>query len=235
MFIVITGASKGIGKAILKKYAADADAHHFFICARNASALEQTRSEVQERFPKAIIHVKACDIGDKEEAKGFGGWILSHTSQIDILVNNAGPFVPGNVSDEEEGALELMMNAHLFGAYHLTRTLLPAMIGRRSGYIINMCSIASLQAYPNGGAYSIAKFALAGFTKNLRHEMKPHGIKVIGVYPGAAYTDSWSGSGVDPSRIMQAEDIASMIYSATQLSPQACVEDLVLRPQLGDL
>jgi NADP-dependent 3-hydroxy acid dehydrogenase YdfG len=150
-------------------------------------------------------------------------------------VNNAGPFIPGNISDEEEGALELMMNAHLFGAYHLTRALLPVMIHRKSGYIINLCSIASLQAYPKGGAYSIAKFALAGFTKNLRHEMKPHGVKVIGIYPGAVYTDSWSESGVDPQRIMTSEDIAAIIYSSTHLSPQACVEDLVIRPQLGDL
>jgi short-subunit dehydrogenase len=98
-----------------------------------------------------------------------------------------------------------------------------------------MCSIASLKAYPNGGAYSISKFALAGFSKNLREEMKPFGIKVTAVYPGAAYTDSWAGSGVDPVRIMEADDIASMIYAASLLSPQACVEDIVLRPQLGDL
>lgn len=65
--------------------------------------------------------------------------------------------------------------------------------------------------------------------------MKPFGIKVTGVYPGAAYTDSWVASGIDPNRIMEAGDIAEMIYAAAQLSPQACVEDIVVRPQLGDL
>ena len=65
--------------------------------------------------------------------------------------------------------------------------------------------------------------------------MKPHGIKVTAVYPGAVYTDSWKSSGVDPKRIMQADDIAKLIYAASQLSPQACVEDIVVRPQLGDL
>lgn len=235
MNIVITGASKGIGKAILERFAADQEAHQFFLCARNDKALRQTQSELQSRFPNATIHTKTCDVGNKEEVKSFAGWILQQVKTIDILVNNAGPFIPGNIADEEEGALEMMMNAHLFGAYHLTRALLPPMLSEKSGYIINICSIASLQAYPNGGAYSIAKFALAGFTKNLRHEMKPHGIKVIGVYPGAAYTDSWSGSGVDPLRIMEAEDVAGMIYAATRLSSQACVEDLVMRPQLGDL
>ena len=106
---------------------------------------------------------------------------------------------------------------------------------QKSGHIFNMCSIASLQAYANGGAYSISKFALAGFSKNLREEMKPYGIKVTTVYPGAAYTDSWAGSGIDPKRIMEATDIAAMIWSAAHLSAQACVEEIIIRPQSGDL
>jgi hypothetical protein len=65
--------------------------------------------------------------------------------------------------------------------------------------------------------------------------MKPYGIKVTAIYAGAAYTDSWKSSGVDPKRIMQADDIAKLVYAASQLSPQACVEDIVVRPQLGDL
>jgi short-subunit dehydrogenase len=235
MNIVITGASKGIGKAIAEKFAEDKQGHHFFLCARTNETLQQTGKELQARFPRTSIHTKSCDVGIKSEVKAFGNWVLEQTDKIDVLVNNAGPFIPGNVSDEAEGVLEEMMAAHLYGAYHLTRTILPAMITQKNGYIINICSIASLQAYPNGGAYSIAKFALAGFTKNLRHEMKPHGIKVMAVYPGAAYTDSWSGSGIDPERLMKAEDIAQMIYTSTQLSPQACVEDIIIRPQLGDL
>src|SRR5579871_4714460 len=105
------------------------------------------------------------------------------------------------------------------------------MMKQKSGHVFNVCSIASLKAYANGGAYSISKFALAGFSKNLREEMKAHGIKVTTVYPGAAFTDSWSGSGVDPRRIMEAADIAEMICAASRLSPQATVEDIVLRPQ----
>jgi len=127
------------------------------------------------------------------------------------------------------------MAVNLYSAYHLTRTLLPAMIARKAGHIFNMCSVASLKAYPNGGAYSISKFALAGFSANLREEMKAFGIKVTTVYPGAAYTDSWAGSGVDPQRIMEAGDIADMILAAARLSPQATVEEIILRPQLGDL
>jgi short-subunit dehydrogenase len=74
-----------------------------------------------------------------------------------------------------------------------------------------------------------------GFSKNLREEMKPYNIKVTAVYPGAVFTSSWEGAGVSPARIMEVNDIAELIYSASQLSPQACVEDIVIRPLLGDL
>ena len=98
-----------------------------------------------------------------------------------------------------------------------------------------MCSIASLQAYHNGGAYSISKFALYGFSKNLREEMKAYNIKVTSVLPGAALTDSWIDSGISADRIMEAGDIAKMILASSKLSPQACVEEIIMRPQLGDL
>ena len=109
------------------------------------------------------------------------------------------------------------------------------MIEKKQGHIFNICSIASTQAYTNGGSYSISKFAMLGFSKNLREELKPYGIKVTSVLPGAVYTDSWSGSGVDPSRIMQNDDVSKMVFAASQLSPQACVEEIIMRPQLGDL
>ena len=143
--------------------------------------------------------------------------------------------MPGSIHTEEDGVIEQMITTNLYSAYHLTRVLLPAMLQAKSGHIFNMCSIASLQAYANGGSYSISKFALAGFSKNLREELKPHNIKVTAVYPGAVYTDSWSGSGVNPGRIMQPADVAELVYTVSQLSPQACVEEIVLRPQLGDL
>jgi NADP-dependent 3-hydroxy acid dehydrogenase YdfG len=98
-----------------------------------------------------------------------------------------------------------------------------------------MSSIAALKAYQNGGSYSISKFALTGFSKNLREELLQHGIKVTTVYPGATMTSSWEGSGIDPNRIMESSDIAKMVVAASKLSPQACVEDIVIRPILGDL
>ena len=131
--------------------------------------------------------------------------------------------------------MEKMMNTNLLSAYHLTRVLLPSMMERKSGHIFNMSSIAALQAYPNGGSYSVSKFALSGFSKNLREEIKPYCIKVTCIYPGAVYTDSWAASGMIPDRIMKATDIADTILQISKLSPQAVVEDLVIRPLLGDL
>ena len=153
----------------------------------------------------------------------------------DILVNNAGLFEPGSVHNEPDGLLENQMAINVYSAYHVTRTVLPKMMERKSGHIFNMCSIASLHAYANGGAYSISKFAMYGFSKNLREEMKPQGIKVTSIHPGAVMSDSWGNYDNSTKRIMEADDIAKMIYAASQLSVQACVEDIIIRPQLGDL
>lgn len=235
MNIVITGGSKGFGKAIAEKFAGDKQGHSVLLCARNKELLEMEGKQLQGRFPRATIKTMVCDMGIREQVNHFSAWVLKEIPAPDVLVNNAGTFIPGSVHNEPEGALETIMAVNLFSAYHLTRSLLPKMMERKSGHIFNICSIASLKAYHNGGAYSISKYALAGFSTNLREEMKPYGIKVTAVYPGASWTDSWSKSGIDPKRMMEAKDVAEMIYATAQLSPQACVEDIVMRPQLGDL
>lgn len=230
--IIITGASRGIGKAIAEVFAQAGS--NIFICARNEMDLYKTTEELLKKYPQSSIKAKPADLSNREDIKSFAEWCLAAATS-DILVNNAGYFLPGSVYNEKEGTLEEMMNANLYSAYHLTRALLPPMMKRKSGHVFNICSIASLQAYANGGSYSISKFAMLGFSKNLREEMKPYNIKVTAVMPGAVYTDSWSGSGVSPSRIMEVNDVAQMISAASALSPQACVEEIVMRPQLGDL
>jgi short-subunit dehydrogenase len=190
--------------------------------------------EFTTSFPSVTVKAKPFDLSKKEEAIAFGSWCLSFGTPH-ILVNNAGAFLPGNVSTEAEGILESQIAANLYSAYHLTRTLLPVMIKNKSGHIFNICSIAALQAYEGGGAYSISKFAFNGFSKNLREEMKPHGIKVTAVHPGAVMTGSWDNFDNSSKRIMEASDIAKMVYAASQLSVAACVEEIVIRPQLGDV
>src|SRR6185503_12270728 len=232
MKVLVTGASRGIGKAIAEIFAANG--HDLFISSRNEVALYKAMEKLQTKYPSASIKAKAFDLSIKEQAKELGSWCLKYAVP-DILVNNAGSFEPGSVFNEPEGALESQLATNVHSAYHLTRTLLPGMMKRRSGHIFNMCSIASLHAYHNGGSYSISKYALHGFSKNLREEMKPYNIKVTAIHPGAVFTDSWGDYDNSSNRIMEAGDIAKMVFACTQLSPAACVEDIVMRPQLGDL
>jgi short-subunit dehydrogenase len=230
---IITGASRGLGRAIAEQFAAAG--YDLVLSSRDAVTLDAAVRELRDRYPRIAIRSKAADLSEKEQAQGLGQWVAETGVPVDVLVNNAGQFIYGSLYEEAEGVLEQLIAVNLYSAYHLTRALLPAMIARKAGHIFNICSIASLQAYHHGGAYGISKFALAGFSANLREEMKEHGIKVTAVYPGAAYTDSWAGSGVDPRRIMEAADVARMVVAATALSPQATVEEIILRPQLGDL
>ncbi|HEX8331803.1 MAG TPA: SDR family oxidoreductase [Segetibacter sp.] len=232
MNIVITGATKGIGFAIAEKFASDG--FNLIVCARSADELKNMADEFMRKHA-VDVKWRAVDMSVKTDVHQFGNWIIKQGITPDIIVNNAGNFIPGSVHNEEDGVLESMISVNLYSAYHLTRTLLPKMMEAKKGHIFNMCSIASLNAYANGGSYSISKFALLGFSKNLREEMKPHGIKVTAVCPGATMSNSWDGFDIDPNRIMEANDIAEMVFAASKLSPMAVVEDIILRPQLGDL
>ena len=237
MNVIITGASRGIGKAIARAFAEEGA--KLFLCARNELLLNNTVSELKAQYPGCDIKAKPVDLSQKEAAIAFGNWCLQF-GVPDIVVNNAGEFINGSICDEADGNLEKMMAVNLYSAYHLTRALLPGMIAASAranytGHIFNICSIASLHAYNNGGGYSISKFALMGFSKNLREELKPHHIKVTAVSPGAVMTDSWGSFDNEDKRIMEADDVAKMILAASKLSPQAVVEDIVMRPLLGDL
>lgn len=232
MNIIITGASKGIGKAIAEKFAADQ--HTILLCSRGEKSLYDTVADLQTQFPESTIKGKVCDMSNRSSVLEFAAWCLNHGAP-DIVVNNAGSFIAGSIHNEADGVIEEMITTNLYSAYHFTRAVLPAMIAVRKGHIFNICSIASLHAYANGGSYSISKFALLGLSKNLREELKHIGIKVTAVCPGATLSASWDGFDIDPERIMEVKDIAKMIYAAAHLSPMAVVEDIIMRPQLGDL
>lgn len=230
---VVTGATKGIGLAIVEKLLSEN--FDVIFCARNNDALESKLKELQSQFPQRHIEAHCVDMGNKDAVLAFGNSIIHKHSVIDILVNNAGIYQPGDIATEPEGQLEQLVSVNLFGAYYLTRILLPAMKHSAKAHIFNMCSVASLKAYPGGGAYSISKYALLGFSDNLRYELMPIGIKVTAILPGAVWSNSWQGSGVVPERIMQTKDIADTLWAAYNLSVQAVTEHIILRPQLGDL
>ncbi len=230
--VVVTGATKGIGRAIVDRFA-----HAGFdvaVSARTVDDLNRLKTEVESRFGVSAF-VKPTDMSDKKQVKDFCQYVLSLQRPIEVLVNNAGYFIPGKITEETDGVLESMIESNLYSAYNTTRGLIAGMIKQKRGTVFNICSIASFMAYPNGGSYSISKFALLGFSKTLREELKNHGIRVTAIMPGATNTNSWSGSNLPESRFMKPDDVAEVIFSTYSLSERSVVEEIIIRPQLGDI
>lgn len=231
--IVVTGGSQGIGRAIVTKFAAEA--FDIVTCARHAGDLEVLKMQIEKLNPGCTVFVRQTDMSVVKEVKTFGEFVNSLDRPVQVLVNNAGYFVPGEISTEPDGNLESMIHANLYSAYHLTRSLVPEMKRLKVGHIFNMCSIASIQAYKNGGSYAISKFALLGFSKCLREELKADRIRVTAVLPGATRTRSWAGTSLPDDRFIRAEDVADAVFAAYSLSVNSVVEEILIRPQEGDI
>ncbi len=233
MNILITGGTKGIGLAIAHAFAKEG--FDIAVCSRTESDLVNMKKIFSELYPGIRFIIKKNDLSKKQEVLELAASIKQQWNQLDVLVNNAGLFTIGKVHEEPEGALESQIETNLYSAYHLTRALLPMMVQRQKGHIFNMCSIASFMSYPNGGAYTISKFAMLGFSKALREEMKTEGIRVTSVMPGATWSDSWKGADFPDDRLMAPEDVAIAVMGAWKMSTATVVEEIILRPQLGDL
>lgn len=225
--VVITGISRGIGLAIAERF--DATGYAIVGCASST----QSMNEVRQAHPHWRMF--QVDMADKAAVQAFGQDVLTLPGEVEILINNAGKFLPGQIQDEADAVFEEQMQLNLASAYHLTRALLPSFIKRRSGTIVNICSTASITPYTNGGSYCISKYALLGLTQVLREELKPHNIRVVAVLPGATHTSSWAGSTLPTERFMQAADVAEAVHMACSLPQGTVVEQILLRPILGDI
>jgi short-subunit dehydrogenase len=230
--LVVSGGTKGIGKAIAQKFAAEG--FNIATCSRKEKDLEALKTELTSKFGIEVF-VKKADLSQKNEVGSFIEFVKGLPGKVEVLVNNTGVFIPGQIHAEEDGVLEKMIDTNLYSAYYLTRGLIGDMITSRQGYIFNICSIASITPYPNGGSYSISKYAMYGMTKVLREEMKEYNVKVSAILPGATLTASWEGINLPADRFMKAEDVGNIVFAAYSLSPGAVMEDIVLRPQLGDI
>lgn len=233
MNVVVTGGTKGIGRAIVEKFAEEGC--NLAICARNEANLIALKAALDSKYPSLEILIKQADVSKKSEVLDFATFIKSHWSKLDVLVNNAGVFIPGQLLNEKEGVLEQQLNTNVHSAYHLTRALITLMLSYQSGHIFNMCSIASIAPYNYGSSYTISKYALLGFSKALREELKTKGISVTSLLPGQTWSNAWEGSDIPKERLIPPEDIATLIWNAYQLSPSAVIEEILVRPQLGDL
>ncbi|WP_276496183.1 SDR family oxidoreductase [Pontibacter litorisediminis] len=232
-YILVTGGTKGIGRAIIEQFAKEG--FHIITCSRNEKELQKLKLEIEQNYTFSKVFYQEADLSDRDSLKRFITYVQGLGVQVDVLVNNSGLFIPGKVTEEDEEALPFMINTNLYSAYYITRAFVHGMIARRSGHIFNMCSTASITAYTNGGSYCISKFAMYGMTKVLREELKEHRVRVTAILPGATLTASWEGVDLPPERFMKPQDVAMSVWGAYTLSENSVVEELLIRPQLGDL
>jgi short-subunit dehydrogenase len=233
MVAVITGATQGIGRALAQKFAAEG--FDLALCARTYVDLVALRDELLAKHSHLNIYIEAVDMRQKTAVKNFGESLLQQFTTVDVLVNNAGVFLPGAITKEAEDTLIQLIETNLYSAYYMTRAVLPTMQAQNSGYIFNMCSIASITAYPTGGSYSVSKFALLGFNKALREELKTTNIRVTALLPGAVRTPAWGDIDLPDERFIHVSDIADAVWCCYAMTKGAVVEELVIRPQAGDI
>ena len=231
--VLVTGASQGIGAAIALTFAKSLPGVRLALVARNEKNLRATARECLKLG--AEVELFPCDVSKEKPVAAMARAVTRHFGPVDILINNAGAFTMAPFAKTSVAAFDDMIATNLRSAFLVTHAFLPAMMKRRRGDVFFMSSIAGLGAYPNATAYCAAKFGVTGLAKVLRAETKDAGIRVCCVHPGATWSPSWSKSGVKPQRIMPAEDIGQAIFEVYRLSRRTVVEEIVLRPQLGDL
>jgi NAD(P)-dependent dehydrogenase (short-subunit alcohol dehydrogenase family) len=231
--VLITGASQGIGAAIAKTFAREVKGVRLALVARNVRGLQATAKACARHGAKAEVF--ECDVSNEASVALMAASVRKAFGPPDVLINNAGAFAMAPFVETAVAEFDRMIAVNLRSAFLVTQAFLPPMLKRKSGDIFFLSSIAGLGAYPNAAAYCAAKFGVTGLAKVLRAETKDHGVRVCCVHPGATWSPSWEKSGVKPERIMPAEDIARAILDVHRLGRRTVVEEIVLRPQLGDV
>ena len=231
--VLITGASQGIGAAIARTFAANVPGARLALVARNAKNLTSVAAACVKAG--AMAEVFPCDVADEGSVTAMAAAVLDRFGRVDVLVNNAGKFAGAPLTEMTVADFDRVIAANLRSVFLVSRAFVPGMIERGYGDVFNMSSIAGLIAYPGGTAYSAAKFGVTGLSKVMRAELRDKGVRVCCVCPGATWSPSWEGSGVPAERMMPATDVARAFFDVFRLSRSTFVEEIVLRPQAGDL
>lgn len=230
--ILVTGASQGLGAAIARAFAA-AKVGPLALVARNERNLAKVAAQCRKSGVRAETFV--CDVSDAASVTAMSAAVLAKFKRVDVLINNAGQYHGAKFLEFTVEDFDRMIAANLRSCFLVARAFAPAMAERGRGDIYNMGSVASVKALPFGSGYCAAKFGVLGLTRCMREELKPHGVRVTAVLPGATWSPSWEKSGVPAERMMPDTDLAQAFLQVYRMSRRTVVEEIVLRPQLGDL
>jgi 3-oxoacyl-[acyl-carrier protein] reductase len=223
---LITGASRGIGFAIAQSLGRMGA--KLSLCARDSGKLESAANKLKLEGITALFTVADVTLADQIAA------LVQRTEQslgpIEILVNNAGIGYFAPVQDASEANWDAVLDTNLKSVFLATKAVAPGMIQRRSGHIINIASLAGKNAFASGAIYCASKWGLVGMTQCMAEDLRPYGIRVSAVCPGTVATDFSPHAGKDPSKMLQAEDVAHAVEMIVTQAPQSFISEILLRP-----
>lgn len=222
---IITGAGKGIGKSIAEALAKEGV--HLGLIARTASDLEALKNELSSTY-SVNVHMATADIANKSQAEAAVAKLQSDLGgSVDILINNAGIAKFGKLAEMPAEEWEQIIQVNLMGTYYVTRALLPSMIERKSGDIINVASTAGERGFATGSAYCASKFALLGMTEALMQEVRKSDIRVTALTPSTVNTELAQNNGLinnNGEDMMQPEDVAELALATLKLPKRVLVK-----------
>ena len=225
---LVTGASKGIGRAIAIALATEG--YDLALCARNLEGLQELEVEIQKKNPSVKVFLKTCDFSITKEVEQLAAWVDTIFPVLDVLVNNVGIYERVSLLKEGPNVLNDHMQVNLYTPHFLSNYFGRIMRDAGKGHIFNITSIASREPVSAAGAYTITKFALTGLTKVLREELRKFGVKVTEIIPGSTLTSSWEGTDVPEEQFVLPEDIAKVLITCLSLSSGANIEEVIIRP-----
>lgn len=229
MYVAVTGGTKGIGRAIIEELALDSSL--IVTCSRNQRDLDMLSSQ----YESGLVKTQKIDLSIGKDREKFAEFILNHGTP-DVLVNNAGFFIQDELPDMFPGKnFEEMLQHNFYSTMELTQLLIPHMIMKRRGHIINICSVAGTKLYMNSASYTLAKTLQLTYSKMLREYLKDKSVKVTSIIPGATLTNSWAGIDVPKNRLIEPEDVAKVVKVCLSLGDSADLEEIIIRPTQGDL
>jgi 3-oxoacyl-[acyl-carrier protein] reductase len=223
---LITGASRGIGLAIARCVAGLGA--KLALCARDPKRLEAAAAGLQQ--PGATVLAVPTDVRGANEIASLVRQTEQSLGPVDVLVNNAGIGYFAPVQEASEANWDSVLDTNLKAVFLLSRAVVPGMIRRRAGHIINIGSLAGKSAFAGGAIYCASKWGLLGLTQCMAEDLRAHGIRVSAVLPGSVATDFSPHAGKDTSRMLQPEDVAHAVESILTQAPQSFISEVLIRP-----